>query len=257
MSHEEDIDEMLRTVPEPINAGAHVDDGVLIAYRDRSLADEERERIDEHLSACAHCRGLVAAYGAPVPAGLDAWAEDKIVAAAKRRSWPRRAAVGLAALAAAAAVLIVMRPGANADLPGYTLSAAAGGVATTRGAPSHTNVFVPTSKVRWLVEPNETTTGEFHLRVFVDGDDDQLVEVTRRGEIESGATGVLRFRADAAELWGARYGERTIHFVITASADPPSSDFVGSEEALRTGLPAHRWLTARATYQSSARTEGE
>ncbi len=240
MSTDKEIDEVLSTVPERPPAQTHLDDGLLLAYQRGEVSDEEREEIEEHLARCAECRALQAEYVQPLPVPLRDWALNKT----PKRKAPWAPLIGLAVAAAIAAFVLLPRDPA---LPGYSVSGPMGGVAMMRSDIEGSDIFVPTSQIKWLLKPAQKAK-QAHLRVFVEASKDQVREVGANPTITK--TGVIRYETEARALLGEDFGVRTVHLIVASK--PASRAFQGSIEDLRRALGAHRWLTTRVDYRPHA-----
>ncbi|MEQ9503146.1 MAG: zf-HC2 domain-containing protein [Deltaproteobacteria bacterium] len=247
---DEEIDRMLREIPDVETDGEHLDDRDLVAYARGRVDDDRREPIEAHLATCAECRALAADYGEPVSSELSDFAKGALKQRRSRR-WP---AVATIAVAAAALLFVFLpRPDTTSALPSYALNAPLGGVVQMRGDEAPGDVFVPTSRVRWLLRPSTAPNAPVRLRVFVSpvGAPEQLVEVANPA-YDVGATGIVRYEADAEALLGRDFGTRTIHFALTSEGEAAAA-YSGARDALTIG--PHQWLTSRLDYRARAPKE--
>lgn len=98
----------------------HPSEGVLAAYLDTDLTDDERSLVEEHLERCDACRRAIADTVEVLDApGVAAHPPSHAEAAGHRRNRMRWAAVGVALAASVAAIIVVQRsPEASADAEG-------------------------------------------------------------------------------------------------------------------------------------------
>lgn len=240
---EEEMAKMLREIPDGTPDSDHVDDGLLIAYVRGTIDEARREDIDRHLTSCADCRALVADYGDPISPETKAWAKEKL-ATGHRRRWP--VATGVAVAAAVLLFAFLPRPKTDTDrVPEYEIAAMLGGVAKMRGPAVGGGVFVPTSRVRWILRPTGAKMPDAHLRVFV-ARGDRIVEVATPA-YDRGASGTIRFESNAEDLLGREFGARIVHFAVVSKIDDGPL-FAGARDALELG--PHRWLTSRVEYRA-------
>lgn len=241
MSTDKEIDEVLSAVPDSPPTEAHLDDGLLLAYQRGEANAEEREEIEQHLARCADCRALQAEYGKPLPPPLRDWALHKTPN--RRARWAPL--LGLAVAAAIAA--FVLLPRGPASLPGYSVSGPMGGVAMMRSDTQGSDIFVPTSQIKWLLKPAQKTK-QANLRVFVEASKGQVREVGANPTVTK--AGIIRYETEARALLGEDFGMRTVHLVVVPKHTARA--FQGSIEDLRRALGAHRWLTTRVDYRPYA-----
>jgi len=205
---DEELDAIMAKIPEQSQpSGPCVDDRLLIAYRDRSLSEEQVESIDAHLASCADCRSLLRELEIPMPSALEDWARGTL----KRRG-PRRWMVVSAALAAGVLLAVMIIPRGDDALPEYRLKGPLGGVARVRGAAGESNVFLPASRFEIAVRPDVSIEGAT-LAVLVKRADGSLVEAPQDG-LTRGEGGTFRYEIEAERLFGTEYGTRTVIAVI-------------------------------------------
>ncbi|HZZ84494.1 MAG TPA: zf-HC2 domain-containing protein [Anaeromyxobacteraceae bacterium] len=107
----------------------HLDDQAAQLFADGALAPGPRAEAERHAASCAECAALIESYralgaaleaglGAPSPpAGFTAGVMDLIDAAEAARAFERRLALGILAVAAAAAAALFVLAGAAAWAP--------------------------------------------------------------------------------------------------------------------------------------------
>ncbi|MEQ9499603.1 MAG: zf-HC2 domain-containing protein [Deltaproteobacteria bacterium] len=208
--NDEHLDALLAQGPEPRPQGAHVDDGVLVAFRDGRLGDDETAHVEAHLAGCRECRELLEELAVDVEPEMF----DRARAAARRNRRSGRAlVVGLALAAATLAAFFLPR---NGPLPPYAVEGPMGGLTTVRGTSTGGEVFVPDSRVKILLRP-ERPTRPPRLTVFVVDLDGTAVRAPE-GVVTAGEQGGFRVEFTASDLFNGTFGVRTVRLVLSDGA---------------------------------------
>lgn len=235
--------------------GACLDDGALVAHRDRRLNEAQLEAVEKHLAVCATCRAILAELHVEVPKSLEAWAKTTI---APRSPWRR--VLSVAAIAAGVALALFGLPRRDHPLPEYQLCGPLGGALETRSEASKPSTrFVPSSLFRLELTPSSRAAAPLALLVFVEGLDGKLTRAPNSG-VTRGEGGTFRYEEEAERLFAGGFGRRSVHVAIIASepaSESVNSPQLGTEREIRGALPSHRWFTVGLEYARADQGEGE
>ena len=259
---DEALDDLLTRIPDvAARTGPCIDDGLLLAYREGRLSQDELSRIDGHLASCTDCRDLLAEFK-EVPVEVRNWARSTLV---RPFRWPKMAAVSMVITGAvttfAIGLVVISNERDTHDLPLYTLIGPTGGMSATRGAAEKTTVFTPSSLFKVVLRPLARVTLPVSMLVFVENAEGRLriappaLEApgtwgASGGMGRAGEGGTFRYELQAGRLFGSDYGRRTIHIVVI-SGNVDFSGFEGTRREITDRLHDFRWMTADVIYQPS------
>jgi len=253
----------------------HVDEGALLALLDGELESAERERVNEHLAACASCRDELDQLRAastlftssleqtdsPVPV-----VSDTTVQAVRRRGRVKRAPRGMRDFGRAAVIVVGFAAAASATIPGTPVNdwlrdlagAQPATIATseTHDAPAMLELddFTPESGVSVLPENGvvhvvlQGATSDLRVKAV-------LVERPRAGVYAAGPAAEARFSTAPGriEVVGAVGGEMRIELPLSARAatvEVNGRQYLSKEgDQLRLTMPAEDRAGAEVTFR--------
>ena len=246
--------------PEPPES-AHLDDGVLVAWRGGALDDGRVAAVEGHLARCSACRALARELAEPAS---DLFL-DRVrrigrtgSAAPERPRWIRRATLAVPFLAAAGVLTAVFLlahgppPPGDAPVSGWRLEGPFGGLADARNKPERPSpIFTADSQIRLLLRPDSGSAGPGTQPVTV------LLahglgplRAVRGLRSETGPTGIRRLEGPAAAVLGPELGPATLVLVV---GGPDASALDGlTLAAARSEWPAAQWLTVEVEYRPAA-----
>lgn len=245
MNSDDEIDEVLRGIPEPPTSSlGPIDDGALLAYRAGRLAPDEEEALERRLAEDAEARALLAELDAPIDVELrdalrDMVARPEFASDQGRRRWPGPAWLGsrrgfaALALSAAAALLIVARPRPSPSKLGYQMELD-GFMAERRGAAPSSQVLLPHSTLEVRLRPREPTTANLDCGIYTMAE--QRLHPVSGGELSSRG-GAFRFRAPAHALFD---GPGLHHLVFVVG--PRAGQFAQASLQEVEGADHLRWV---------------
>jgi len=203
-------------------AAPHPDDRALLALSAGALEEREAALVEVHLARCAECRALLAEMALGVPASVQSASEGAFPREPARRFFtPGRATILAGAIAAAAAVLVAVRPVAGpTNAPEvthpdfdwgkvYAAEDLRGGVQTTRSAQNPESLrFIPGSRLAWTLRAASAPRVAPVVTVWV-GDEGGTL---RRAEprLQRGDAGTFKLEARARELLEPGFGRKLL-----------------------------------------------
>jgi len=177
----------------------------------------------------------------------------QVVAFPHKRRWPPFL-LALPVLAAAAGILLMLRPATYAPLPVYSLELEGGEQRVRSGGPAPAGgvaELTPETLVTLLLRPAEQVTGEVRLLAWLvragEGGEAAVVPIDLPARPHDGGTLVVE--GTAGGLFGARQGDWTLALLVAREADPtPEAAAVVQRVAHPPAVLGSRWFAERLRF---------
>jgi hypothetical protein len=212
---DDEADRLLRAVPETRVPALRLDDGVLLAYREGKLGEQEAANVERLLANDPEARALLRELSQPVSAE-EVESLARLTPPTPRRKWAPLVLGGLGTAAAATLAILVARP-VKAPLD-YALEVE-GLAAPSRGAGQ--GVVLPsTGRLVVRLRPAIATEAPRHFDVYLEGADGTLLAAPTGSR--QAAQGAFEWVVEASDI--APFGATRAWVHVT---DAPSSSLEG------------------------------